>query len=434
MAQTTLKKELTGRRSLRQTMAHGIRALGGANVPNYTLLYLDDSKNKKKGNFQTIVVPYVEVGRGGSCVIQYSDVYPTIHRKHAAILWDKGKVTLKHLGKNPLLVNNYAVNGQQMLQNGDEIQFSNNGPRIRFNIAETKIGEAKFTDRLVMFTQQALKPYKRGVAVLGLLVFSVLGFGINQRIQFNNLSKENSLLIKNQTTELREKEEKIQKIIADRVDKKNDLATLANSNQRKESKVTKLKNELSALEYKIQKVKEEQSKVVIPPSSSGYKPQKISSDKDIEISNQNNSTEIESNSGNTSNSEVGNTIVEENSSRSSENNSSTNQDYVEEETKPDFNPEELIGKTVTYTDVLKYKVNSGSWIDMLVDIPVSYTVQYTAVIEQVLGENFKLIVSGANIRDPNWASMNYIEYKSYAIRDAQNQIGRNVVMHYSEVE
>ncbi len=256
MAQATYKKELTGRRSLRQTMAHGIRALGGANVPNYTLLYLNDSKNKKKGDFQTIVVPYVEVGRGGSCVIQYSDAYPTIHRKHAAILWDKGQVTLKHLGNNPLMVNNYLVNGQQILQNGDEIQFSTNGPKVRFNIAAQKIGETRFTDRVVMFTQQALKPYKKAVTALSLLILGTIGFAINNTLEFNKAQAIHDDKLKGIHENLVEKEASLNDVLADLNDKKEDLKKLNLSDKERKRQLRALKNSKNQLLAQINDLEE----------------------------------------------------------------------------------------------------------------------------------------------------------------------------------
>jgi hypothetical protein len=41
----------------------GMTVLRGGNVPAYTLEYLTPGKRKKAGEFETIVIPYIELGR-----------------------------------------------------------------------------------------------------------------------------------------------------------------------------------------------------------------------------------------------------------------------------------------------------------------------------------------------------------------------------------
>ncbi len=186
MAKPTEQVTLTGKKSLGQTMLQGAKVLGGKEVPNYTLLFLDPTKNKKKGDYQTIVIPYVEIGRHGNCVVQYGDEHNAIHRKHAAILWDKGEVVIKHLGTNPLLVNGQqiATGGQKILQNADEIQLSQNGPRIRFNATATKTSTMGVTQRMGLVLDQALKPYKTAVMGLSALLLSLVAFSGYQYFDF----------------------------------------------------------------------------------------------------------------------------------------------------------------------------------------------------------------------------------------------------------
>jgi pSer/pThr/pTyr-binding forkhead associated (FHA) protein len=162
--------------------------LTGSQVPNYTLLFLDATKNKSKGSHETIVVPYIELGRGNKCVIQYGDNYPTVSRRHAIIRFDNNNVVLEHIGSNPTLVNNQEVSGTRILNNGDEIQLSSQGPRLRMNTTPTATSKIGLTDRLSMYARQSLKPYRNAVIVLSLLLFSVIGLG---GWQISNLSSEN---------------------------------------------------------------------------------------------------------------------------------------------------------------------------------------------------------------------------------------------------
>jgi len=177
----TRKTEIVGR-SLSQTMVQGLKALGGKEVPNYTLLFLDQTADKKKGEFQPIVVPFIEIGRGSSCVIQYGDEFPTVSRVHCTLSREGAEVVLRHVGKNPTLVNGNPIGESWFLKNGDEIQLSNEGPRIRFNSTPTKTSTMNFTQRFGLFAQQALKPYKTAVLILSLLLLGTIAFTIYQKI------------------------------------------------------------------------------------------------------------------------------------------------------------------------------------------------------------------------------------------------------------
>lgn len=60
--------------------------IGGGKVPAYTRVFLNASPNKHAaGSFETIVVPYIEIGRSSGCAIRFSDEADTVRRKHAAL-------------------------------------------------------------------------------------------------------------------------------------------------------------------------------------------------------------------------------------------------------------------------------------------------------------------------------------------------------------
>ncbi len=170
--------QLSGGNSLKQTMVQGFRAMSGKDVPNFTILFLDPTRNKLKGDFMNVVVPYVEIGRSSKCAIRYGEDYPTVSRVHAALQSINGQVVIKHLGTNPTLVNGQPVQDSMVLNNGDEVQLSYEGPRIRINTSAVKTSTMKFTQRMALYTSQALVPYKKALAILGsLLILAVAGFG-----------------------------------------------------------------------------------------------------------------------------------------------------------------------------------------------------------------------------------------------------------------
>lgn len=166
-------QQIVGKKSMRQTMMQGLKALGGTDVPNYTLLFLSPTKSKLTGDYETIVVPYIELGRSSKCVIQYGENNPTVSRVHGSIQWNGGDVYYKHLGTNPSLLNGNPIQNSVRLNNGDEIQLSYEGPKFRYNTSAAKTSTFKFTQRMALFTQQALKPYK--TIVIGLASLLVLG-------------------------------------------------------------------------------------------------------------------------------------------------------------------------------------------------------------------------------------------------------------------
>jgi hypothetical protein len=150
----------------------GMTVLRGGNVPAYTLEYLTPGKRKQIGEFVTIVVPYAEMGRGNNCNIQYGDDYPTVSRKHAAIERRGSEYYLIHLSKtNPTLINGQPISKETIIRNGDEIQLSIEGPRLRFNATATGTASMGFTKKISLVTKQAIKPYRTlAYSLLGLII------------------------------------------------------------------------------------------------------------------------------------------------------------------------------------------------------------------------------------------------------------------------
>lgn len=160
----------------------GLQILTGMDVPVYSLEYMDATKNHKIGEFEKIVVPYIEIGRDKSCVIHFDDDTPTVSRKHAAIVRHENQYLLKHLSKtNETFVNNTSIEEEAILKNGDEIRFSATGPRIRFNTSGTGTAKIGFTKKMNLVIQQAIRPYKTTLAVIlafFLVSMAALGYAL----------------------------------------------------------------------------------------------------------------------------------------------------------------------------------------------------------------------------------------------------------------
>ena len=161
-----------------QALKTGMTVLRGGDVPAYTLEYLTPVKRKKPGEFETVVLKYIELGRSGNCYIKFGDDYPTVSRKHAAIEQVDNEYVLIHIsGTNPTFVNGEEVSTETPLKNGDEIQFSTEGPKLRFNITPSGTANMGFTKKISLVTKQAIRPYRRIAITLLILIIVVAGIG-----------------------------------------------------------------------------------------------------------------------------------------------------------------------------------------------------------------------------------------------------------------
>ena len=156
-----------------------MKILSGANIPTYTLEYLTSTAKKNQGSFETIVVPYVELGRDKKCGVTFGDDTPTVSRKHAAIERKGDETFIINLSKsNPTLVNGRPVEKKYFLNNGDEIQLSVEGPRLRYNATKTGTAKIGFTNKMNLVMQQAIKPYKTAaVSFLMIFILAMSGSG-----------------------------------------------------------------------------------------------------------------------------------------------------------------------------------------------------------------------------------------------------------------
>ncbi len=161
------------KQGLAKTISQGLRTIGGSSSVYYTLYYLDNSAFKRASEHETIVVNEAFLGRDKDCIVRYGDEHPSVSRKHAVLRWQSGVVVLHHISNtNSTFVNDQEVFGERPLQNGDVIKLSVDGPRLRFNIAEAGQGvkSMRISQRLSLFAQQGLRPYRTALYIMGALL------------------------------------------------------------------------------------------------------------------------------------------------------------------------------------------------------------------------------------------------------------------------
>lgn len=174
--ETAKQKSATGR--FTQAMMTGARILAGADVPAYTLTYLSNSTTKRVGDYETIVIPTIQLGRDGGCAIRFShNEFPTVSGTHAAIERQaENVVVIKHLSQsNPTLVNGRPINKEWYLNNGDVVQLSMEGPKLRYNTSPTGTAKIGFTKKFELVAEQAIKPYKTALSAIALILVMSTG-------------------------------------------------------------------------------------------------------------------------------------------------------------------------------------------------------------------------------------------------------------------
>lgn len=181
------------KRTVAGSVGAGMGAIfNGSGRTYYILEHKTSSKYHQAGETQKIIIDQIELGRDASCQVRFDESLETVSRKHAAIVKEGNGWKLVHLSQsNPTLVNGQPIQGQYFLQSGDEIQLSVGGPRIGFiqpQGAQALTSSIKLTERMNLFRQQALAPYKKALwAMAALLLLVIAGFGAwNYKLGLDN--------------------------------------------------------------------------------------------------------------------------------------------------------------------------------------------------------------------------------------------------------
>lgn len=191
------------RRTVSGTINSGMRSVFGSEGRRYFIIeHKDESATHHRGEQQKLIVDEVFLGRDPKCQVRIDEQFGTVSREHALILRDGENWKLIHRSQtNKTFVNGQQVNGEVVLQNGDEIQLSSNGPRLGFIVPQGEQSLVKsigLTARLNLFRQQALRPYKTALtiistvallAIAGLVAWNILA-GKNYEKKFAQLIQE----------------------------------------------------------------------------------------------------------------------------------------------------------------------------------------------------------------------------------------------------
>ena len=202
MDQNSYKRTISG------SIGAGMGALFNASGRTYYVLeHKTQSKFHNVGESQKIIIDQIVMGRDGSCQVRWEDTdddrFGMVSRKHAAIERDGDNWVLIHLpsATNPTIVNGMKRLTQPgeryYLQSGDEIQLADGGPRMLFIVPQGKqalTSSIRLTERMNLFRQQALRPYRYALwGLLALILLTILGFGLwnwNIQRQINEQQKE----------------------------------------------------------------------------------------------------------------------------------------------------------------------------------------------------------------------------------------------------
>ena len=191
------------RRTVAGSVGAGMGAIfNGSGRTYYILEHKTQSQFHNIGESQKIIIDQIELGRASSCQVRWEDTpqFEMVSRRHAAIVRDGNNWELVHLStSNPTLVNGRPIQGHYYLQSGDEIQLAANGPRMGFIVPQGKqamTSSIRLTERMNLFRQQALAPYKKALWTLtALLLAVIIAFSVITCIQMKRIDEFNEKVI-----------------------------------------------------------------------------------------------------------------------------------------------------------------------------------------------------------------------------------------------
>ena len=174
MEQTNYKRTVAG------SVGAGMASVFNASGRQYYILeHKTESLYHHAGESQKIIVDQVELGRDSSCQVRFDESFETVSRRHAAIVKEgDGWKIISLSTTNPTFVNGSPIQGEWKLNSGDEIRLSSKGPLMGFIVPQGKqslVSSIGMTERLNLFRQQALRPYKTALWVMALVLIVAVG-------------------------------------------------------------------------------------------------------------------------------------------------------------------------------------------------------------------------------------------------------------------
>ena len=180
------------KRTVAGSVGAGLGAIFNASGRTYYILeHKTNSKYHQAGESQKIIVDQVEMGRDSSCQVRFDEAFETVSRRHAAIVRDGQNWKLIPLSStNATFVNGQPISGERILNSGDEIRLSSQGPVMGFILPQGQQSLVKsigLTERMNLFRQQALRPYKTALWCL----FAVLILAVGGLVAWNLYQAKN---------------------------------------------------------------------------------------------------------------------------------------------------------------------------------------------------------------------------------------------------
>ena len=172
--------EANYKRTVAGSVGAGVAAVFNASGRQYYILeHKTESLYHHAGESQKIIVDQVELGRDSACQVRFDEAFETVSRRHAAIVKEGENWKIIPLSQtNSTIVNGIAIQGEQILNSGDEIRLSSKGPLMGFIIPQGKqslVSSIGMTERLSLFRQQALRPYKRALWIMAVVLVLAVG-------------------------------------------------------------------------------------------------------------------------------------------------------------------------------------------------------------------------------------------------------------------
>ena len=172
--------EANYKRTVAGSVGAGMAAVFNASGRQYYILeHKTESLYHHAGESQKIIVDQVELGRDSSCQVRFDEAFETVSRRHAAIVKDGENWKIIPLSQtNSTIVNGQPIQGDRVLNSGDEIRLSSKGPLMGFIIPQGKqslVSSIGMTERLGLFRQQALRPYKRALWAMTIVLVLAIG-------------------------------------------------------------------------------------------------------------------------------------------------------------------------------------------------------------------------------------------------------------------
>ena len=145
----------------------------------YILEHKTESLYHHAGESQKIIVDQIELGRDSAYQVRFDESFETVSRRHAAIVKEgDGWKIISLSTTNPTFVNGSPIQGEWKLSSGDEIRLSSKGPLMGFIIPQGKqslVSSIGMTERLNLFRQQALRPYKTAILIMAIVLVLAVG-------------------------------------------------------------------------------------------------------------------------------------------------------------------------------------------------------------------------------------------------------------------